>query len=101
MLNLITRTIRAALPDLAHFLVVFGSVFITFAISGMVLFGKESHTFSSVSNSLWGCWRMLFGSFDELGRPGSNAYDTTMVATSGWLGVIWFFSFNVVVSMIL
>ena len=48
---LVTRTVSNAASDLAHFIVLFGSVAIGYSISGTILFGHQYDAFSTLSNS--------------------------------------------------
>jgi len=63
-LALVTNTLMKAAPDLFHFMIVFGSVFITFMICGIVLFGREVTSFTTVSRAAVMCFRMLLGDID-------------------------------------
>eukprot|EP00391_Amoebophrya_sp_Ameob2_P004195 CAMPEP_0179009944 /NCGR_PEP_ID=MMETSP0795-20121207/16540_1 /TAXON_ID=88552 /ORGANISM="Amoebophrya sp., Strain Ameob2" /LENGTH=1054 /DNA_ID=CAMNT_0020705171 /DNA_START=173 /DNA_END=3337 /DNA_ORIENTATION=- len=63
-LGLVTNTIWKAASDILHFLIVFGSVFATFAVIGTLLFGTYVPEYSSISRGLISCWRMVAGDFD-------------------------------------
>ncbi|KAF1320985.1 Polycystic kidney disease 2 1 protein, partial [Globisporangium splendens] len=63
-LNILTRTIASALDQFRWFFVVFVVIFITFAVSGTVLFGDRVEGFSSLQLSIETCINMLFGDFD-------------------------------------
>lgn len=63
-LSLVTRTLAAARNDLLHFLVVFVSIFLTYALIGVLLFGREVNGFTTYSRSLTTCFRVMMGDFD-------------------------------------
>ncbi|TMW64089.1 hypothetical protein Poli38472_014206 [Pythium oligandrum] len=63
-LNILTRTIANALHQFAAFFVVFIVIFMTFSVSGMVLFGDRVEDFSTLPRTFEACINMLFGNFD-------------------------------------
>lgn len=77
--------------DVAHFSLVFGSVFLTFAVSGMCLFGVESRNFANLGRSLQTTMLALMGDFnyDELRLAGSLQ------------AVVWFWAFTGLVQLIM
>jgi len=73
-LALVTRTIYMAASDLFHFMVVFTSVFFTFTICGIVLFGREVGSFTTIPRAFVSCFRLMMGDIDweeisTIGRP--------------------------------
>lgn len=48
---LVTRTVANAISDLAHFIVLFGTVALGYAIAGTILFGHQYDAFSTLSKS--------------------------------------------------
>merc|ERR1719440_825138 len=46
-LGIVTRTLSRSANDMAHFLIVFMSIFISFAVSGTVLFGQDLDDFAT------------------------------------------------------
>ena len=48
---LVTRTITNSISDLAHFIVLLGSVATGYAIAGTILFGHQYDAFSTLTNS--------------------------------------------------
>jgi len=63
-LAIITNTLLSARVDLIHFLLIFMSVFFTYTIAGVVLFGRELHTFTTVFRAAITCGRLTVGDFD-------------------------------------
>lgn len=90
-LSLVTRTLAAAMVDLLHFLVVFGSIFFTYVIAGIILFGREVDGFTTFPRAIVSCFRTMMGDFNweemsEIGRIEAG---------------IWFMSFMVIVVMLM
>ncbi|CAD7959625.1 unnamed protein product [Amoebophrya sp. A120] len=80
-LGLVTNTIWKAASDILHFMIVFGSVFASFAVIGTLLFGNYVHEYSSVQRAIISCWRMVAGDFDygqlkEVSWSGTAVYFT-------------------------
>merc|ERR1712032_375271 len=71
-LALVTRTLARAGPDLFHFMIVFVSVFVTFMICGIVLFGREVRSFTNSTRAFMSCLRIILGDvdWDELSAIG-------------------------------
>merc|ERR1719265_3074 len=63
-LALVTKTLASACPDLFHFFIVFGSVFVTFTICGIVLFGREVGSFTTWTRATISCFRVMLGDID-------------------------------------
>lgn len=63
-LALVTKTLTLASIDLMHFLLVFCSVLLTFAISGVVLFGREVGEFTTFGRAMHSCFLLLMGAID-------------------------------------
>jgi hypothetical protein len=59
-LGLVTRTLKKALVDLAHWGVVFLLVLIPFACLAWVNFGSDMKDFSTVGRSMYTMWNILF-----------------------------------------
>lgn len=62
-LSLFTRTLSAARGDLLHFLVVFISIFLTYAVSGVLLFGRKLEEFATFGHAIATCFRFMMGDF--------------------------------------
>jgi hypothetical protein len=69
-LAVVTKTITRAGTDLFHFALVMLAVFMAFCVSGMLLFGRRLHEFSSEQWSINTCFLMMLGDFtyDDLAR---------------------------------
>eukprot|EP00929_Paragymnodinium_shiwhaense_P066236 TRINITY_DN33198_c0_g1_i1.p1 TRINITY_DN33198_c0_g1~~TRINITY_DN33198_c0_g1_i1.p1 ORF type:complete len:1197 (+),score=328.43 TRINITY_DN33198_c0_g1_i1:102-3692(+) len=63
-LALITNTLVTTGVDLLHFLLVFGSMFVTLAISGLVLFGRRLEDFVTFPRAVNAVFRITLGDFD-------------------------------------
>lgn len=90
-LAVLTNTLLRALPDLAHFMVIFCSVFIIYAVAGVVLFGRETDSFTTIFRSCGACFRMMHGDFDWDEMKLVGRFDAAM----------WFVPFTVMLVMIL
>eukprot|EP00746_Dinoflagellata_sp_MGD_P167281 gnl/MRDRNA2_/MRDRNA2_97777_c0_seq1.p1 gnl/MRDRNA2_/MRDRNA2_97777_c0~~gnl/MRDRNA2_/MRDRNA2_97777_c0_seq1.p1 ORF type:complete len:988 (+),score=181.49 gnl/MRDRNA2_/MRDRNA2_97777_c0_seq1:73-3036(+) len=72
-LAVVTKTMKNAMSDLLHFMLVFCSVFISFVIAGVVLFGREVSGFVTFPRAMNSCFRLMLGDIDwdtisEVGR---------------------------------
>lgn len=63
-LALVTETLLVSGVDIMHFLIVFVSIFITFAISGLVLFGHRNENFTTFPRAINMVFKLLLGDFD-------------------------------------
>lgn len=63
-LAIVADTLKGAFVDLAHFGVVFLAVVLTYAITGMLLFGNDIARFSSFDRSMLSLLEGLLGNFD-------------------------------------
>eukprot|EP00929_Paragymnodinium_shiwhaense_P069138 TRINITY_DN34876_c0_g1_i1.p1 TRINITY_DN34876_c0_g1~~TRINITY_DN34876_c0_g1_i1.p1 ORF type:complete len:1121 (-),score=345.02 TRINITY_DN34876_c0_g1_i1:157-3519(-) len=64
VLAVVTQTMKEAFGDLAHFLIIFMSVFILYAVSAVVLYGRNVPTFTTMVRSVCTCFRIMLGDFD-------------------------------------
>ena len=71
-LALVTKTMTSAATDLIHFAIVFSSVFLAFAVAGVVLFGGEVLDFATLDRAIVACFRVVHGDFqwDEISTIG-------------------------------
>jgi hypothetical protein len=76
-LAVVTATVGRAWSDLFHFIIVVGTIFMAFTISGMFLFGRRMFEFSNLPEACMTCFRILLGDFDwdamSEEHPGSAA----------------------------
>lgn len=90
-MSLVTSTIKLSVTDVAHFAVVFFSIFVAYAISGMILFGQELEKFASFWRSVNTCWRLLLGSFEW-----DDLRDVSRVEAA-----LWFWTFTILVLLVM
>lgn len=64
-LGVVTRALQQAGPDLLHFFLVAGSVFICYCMMGFLIFGNSLHWFATFGASLNTCFNMLLGEFAD------------------------------------
>mmetsp|Transcript_38886 Transcript_38886/g.91562 ORF Transcript_38886/g.91562 Transcript_38886/m.91562 type:complete len:1329 (+) Transcript_38886:201-4187(+) len=63
-LSIVTRTLKSAGIDLVHFLLVFCSIFISGAVGGILLFGREVDGFTTLDRSMVTLFRAMMTDFD-------------------------------------
>lgn len=63
-LAVVTQTIVVATVDLLHFLLVFVSIFYTYTVAGVMLFGREVDAFTTFGRGINTCFRIMLGDFD-------------------------------------
>eukprot|EP00928_Gymnodinium_smaydae_P084976 TRINITY_DN6826_c0_g2_i1.p1 TRINITY_DN6826_c0_g2~~TRINITY_DN6826_c0_g2_i1.p1 ORF type:complete len:1042 (-),score=231.14 TRINITY_DN6826_c0_g2_i1:33-3158(-) len=63
-LALVTDTLAVTAVDLVHFLLVFISIFMTLAISGLILFGRQLESFTTVPRAMTTVFRVMLGDFE-------------------------------------
>mmetsp|Transcript_21611 Transcript_21611/g.50472 ORF Transcript_21611/g.50472 Transcript_21611/m.50472 type:complete len:764 (-) Transcript_21611:21-2312(-) len=80
-LALVTRTMTSAATDLIHFGIVFFSVFLAFAVAGVMLFGGEVLDFGTLDRAFVACFRVVHGDFqwDEISKVGRARAATWLV----------------------
>jgi len=90
-LAVVTMTITRAGSDLFHFGIVMLTVFMSYVVAGMFLFGRRMHEFASEPWSINTCFLMMLGDFDweELGWEHP--------LTAG----LWFWSYMVVMMLLM
>jgi len=90
-LAVVTRTLTESVVDLSHFLLIFLSVFLTYAVAGVVLFGRETKSFTTLFRSVNTCFRMLQGDFDWSEMRLVGRLDAS----------VWFIPFVIIIMMVL
>jgi hypothetical protein len=90
-LNILTRTVANALHQFVGFFIVFVVIFMTFAVSGAVLFGDRVQGFASLAHAMESCVNMLFGNFDY----------ATIQSVNAPVGMLYYWAYMVVVSLVL
>jgi len=82
-LNVVMATLRCALVDVAHFLIIFCLVLFNFTLGAMFLFGNFMYEWSNLSLALNTAFRALMGDFDF----------GSMYAVAPVSAMIWFWLF--------
>lgn len=65
-LGVVTRALQLAAPDLLHFFLVAGSVFICYCMMGFLIFGNSLSWFATFGASVNTCFEMLLGEFADV-----------------------------------
>eukprot|EP00873_Tetraselmis_striata_P015466 jgi/Tetstr1/435730/TSEL_024629.t1 len=94
-LGVVTRSLALAGPDLAHFVLVCGMVFVGYAMMAHLIFGNNIQAFSSFGSSVDTCFEIL------LGEIGVNAELRSLTGLQGLAGTLFFWSFELLVFMVL
>ena len=95
-LGVITHTLALATSDLIHFFVIFAMIFMGYAFTGHVIFGYASSHFADITASVNSLFQNLLGDityFMEDFKTSNGIYF--------YLAMIYFYSFNIFVFMIL
>merc|ERR1711959_852815 len=90
-LAVVTETISHGFKDLAHFGIIFASVFSCLCLDAVLLFGQDLEAFATFPRSLHSCFRLMFGDWDwkSMERVGR-------VSAGVWF---WIFMFMIVMVM--
>ncbi|KAL3659725.1 hypothetical protein V7S43_015399 [Phytophthora oleae] len=99
-LSILTRTVANALHQFGAFFVVFIVIFVTFAVSGTVLFGDRVEGFSSLAVAMETCINMLFGNFDYASIQGLYA-PVCMFYYWGYMIVVSLVLLNMMLAIVL
>jgi hypothetical protein len=65
-LGVVTRALQLAAPDLLHFFLVAGSVFLCYYVMGFLIFGNSLPWFATLGTSINTCFEMLLGEFADV-----------------------------------
>ena len=95
-LGVITHTLSLAFADLMHFFIIFIMIFMGYAFIGHVIFGFQSVHFSDMTHSTNSLFQNLLGDITYFLDDFKNATGITF-----FVGMIYFYSFNIFVFMIL
>lgn len=90
-LALVTQTLSVSMTDVGHFLVVFFTIFTTFVIMAMLLFGRELAEFSEFGRAFNNCFLALMGDFDY----------GSMFAEAREIGTVWFWFFQIILVLLM
>eukprot|EP00192_Tetraselmis_astigmatica_P001702 CAMPEP_0117652658 /NCGR_PEP_ID=MMETSP0804-20121206/2750_1 /TAXON_ID=1074897 /ORGANISM="Tetraselmis astigmatica, Strain CCMP880" /LENGTH=1606 /DNA_ID=CAMNT_0005458731 /DNA_START=90 /DNA_END=4910 /DNA_ORIENTATION=+ len=94
-LGVVTRSLALAGPDLAHFVLVCGMVFVGYAMMAHLIFGNNIQAFSSFGSSVDTCFEIL------LGEIGVNTELRALTGLQALAGTLFFWSFELLVFMVL
>jgi hypothetical protein len=67
-LGVVTKALALAAPDLLHFFLVAGSVFLCYCMMGFLIFGNSLPWFATFPTSINTCFEMLLGEFADVNR---------------------------------
>jgi hypothetical protein len=81
---MVTRTLSQAAVDIIHFAVVFFTVFVIYALSALIIFGKELQHFANFHRALHTTFLVILGDFDwdsmiHVGRPQSYLWFWSLI----------------------
>ncbi|POM66396.1 Polycystin Cation Channel (PCC) Family [Phytophthora palmivora] len=99
-LSILTRTVASALHQFGAFFIVFIVIFMTFAVSGTILFGDRVEEFSSLQVAMETCINMLFGNFDYSSIQGLYA-PVCMFYYWGYMIVVSLVLLNMMLAIVL
>jgi len=89
--SILTRTVRRSSKQLAHFVVLFGIVFLAYSFAAYLTFGTQIHEFSSYGLAIQACFNIMLGVYD---------YEA-LLEVSEYATVLFFWSFTVFVVFIM
>jgi len=89
-LALVANTLIVAGVDLAHFMVIFTSVFVTLTMSGQVLFGRRVSSFATFPRAVNSVFRLMLGEFewDEIRNTGLFTGACWLIVTVSSLSIL-------------
>mmetsp|Transcript_19859 Transcript_19859/g.34513 ORF Transcript_19859/g.34513 Transcript_19859/m.34513 type:complete len:1023 (-) Transcript_19859:45-3113(-) len=91
-LAIVLNTIRKATSDLMHLLIVFTIIFLGYAVSGHLLFGRRMHEFATFSGSFARCFQIVM----ERQYPWAR-----FTSEDQWTATLWVWSFLVLIVLVL
>jgi len=99
-LSVVTDTIKVALEDIIHFMIVFMVIFISFALIAHILFGNDLQAFQSFGLSMTTSFDVLMGAFDWFVDFMENPADLGS-GMPRFLVTAWFLCYNTSVLLVL
>lgn len=104
-LQVVTKTLTSASTDIIHFFIVFGTIFLSFALIGHVLFGSDIVQFYTIGSSLNTGVTVLMGDFSwYVDLSDSRDYlpsGTPRLLLTFWFIIYMFFVLLVLLNMLL
>ena len=94
-LGIVTRSITLAGADLMHFIIIAGFVFLGYAMMAHLIFGNNIDYFRSFGSSVDTCFDILLGDIS------ANAELRELPGLQGIAGVLFFWSYMILVFMVL
>ncbi|MEW5311378.1 MAG: hypothetical protein WDW38_003099 [Sanguina aurantia] len=94
-LGVVTRSLRLAGPDLLHFAMVAGMVFIGYAMMAHLIFGNAVEAFQTFGSSINCCFEILLGNIDV------NKELRALGGLQSAAGALFFWSYELLVFMVL
>jgi len=88
---LVTRTLASAAIDVGHFGIVFTCIFLSYAVMGTALFGRDMTEFTTLSLSIHSCFLVLMGDFDA----------QAMLSVGREISGIWLWSFHIIIVLLM
>ena len=91
-LGVIPSTLESSLLDIVHFLIVLMPTFVTYAISGMFVFGRRMQEVSTISAAVGNCFKMAM----------EGEYDWSKLSEEfHWTCALWVSSFRLLFVLLL
>jgi len=94
-LGVVTRSLWLAGPDLIHFAIVAGMVFVGYAMMGHLIFGNVISDFATFGDSVNTCFEILLGNIEV------NTQLRALDGLQGVAGALWFWTYELLVFMVL
>ncbi|KAG2493793.1 hypothetical protein HYH03_008013 [Edaphochlamys debaryana] len=94
-LGVVTRSLWLAGPDLIHFAIVAGMVFVSYAMMGHLMFGNTVPEFATFGESINTCFEILLGNIDV------NSSLRDLGGLQSVAGALFFWSYELLVYMVL
>jgi len=96
-LQIVNKTMGAAVVHLYHFMLIFGIILCGFAVLGHLNFGKQSRDFVTIIYSIQTLWESLFGNIDL----GPTIGNTDLGYINIYMGQVFFISWMFIAFLVL
>lgn len=90
-LAVVTRTLADSATDMVHFFIVFFSVYFCMAVNSVLIFGQDIEAYCDLQRATYTVFRFMFGEWDW----------SEMDEGTQWISAVWFWTFVLVMSVIL
>jgi hypothetical protein len=91
-LGVVTATLHQATLDIVHFMMVFGSIFLVFVFSAMIIFGTEVEDFANFGRATNAVFLIMTGVYD---------WESVTSVVSRRFSAVWFWGFTWLVNLIM